>query len=62
MLLNSVSILNIPYGEVFRMQYSDKYEEVARSGVVIYDSKTGRFFTKSGKERSMTIDRRGYIR
>lgn len=62
MLLTSESILNIPYREVFRMHYSDKYADLAKSGLVIYDPDTGKFFTKSGKERSLFLDRGGYCR
>lgn len=62
MLLTSESILNIPYQEVFRMHYSKKYADMVDSGLIIYEPETGKFFTKDGKERRMTIDHRGYLR
>ncbi|MGE1562170.1 HNH endonuclease [Pantoea septica] len=62
MLLTSESILNIPYREVFRMQYSDKYADMVKSGQIVYEPTTGKFFNKDGKERLMKVDHRGYLR
>lgn len=62
MLLTSESILNIPYREVFRMQYSEKYADMVKSGLIVYEPATGKFFDKKGNERRMIIDHRGYLR
>lgn len=44
------------------MQYSNKYADMVKSGLVSYDPVAGKFFTKDGKERIMKIDHRGYHR
>lgn len=59
---HKLSILNIPYREVFRMQYSNKYADMVKLGLIVYEPATGRFFTKDGKERRMITDHRGYHR
>ncbi|EMH4108092.1 HNH endonuclease [Serratia marcescens] len=44
------------------MQYSNKYAEMAKSGLVIYEPTTGKFFTKDAKERRTKVDHKGYLR
>ncbi|MBD5703291.1 HNH endonuclease [Citrobacter freundii] len=44
------------------MHYSDKYADMVKSGLIVYEPETGKFFTKDLKERRTKVDHKGYLK